>query len=54
MLKLDCTKDPFVFAVILDRVTDDVRGEAPQNLMFADDTVFCSEAGENVQIQLDR
>ena len=34
---------PFMFAIIMDTLTDDIRKEAPWNMMFADDVVLCCE-----------
>ena len=35
---------PFLFAVIMDRLTDEVRKEQPWTMLFADDIVICEEA----------
>ena len=32
------------FAMIMDRMTDDIREEAPWTMMFTDDIVICSES----------
>ena len=32
---------PFLFAIVMDRLTDEVRREAPWTMMFADDIVIC-------------
>ena len=40
---------PFVFAMMMDRMTDDIREEAPWTMMFADDIVICSESKERVE-----
>ena len=32
---------PFLFAVIMDRLTDKVRREPPWTMLFADDIVIC-------------
>ena len=37
---------PFVFAVVMDRLTDNMRREAPQKRMFADNIVLYSEKKE--------
>ncbi|XP_042890365.1 uncharacterized protein LOC122265229 [Penaeus japonicus] len=37
---------PFLFAVIMDKLTDGLRRAAPRSMMFADDTVLRSERGE--------
>ena len=35
---------PLLFAMVMDRPTDEVRQESPWIMMFADDTVICSES----------
>ena len=35
---------PFLFAMVMDRLTDEVRQEAPWTMMFADDIAICSES----------
>ena len=37
---------PFLFAVIMDSVMDEVRGEPPWTMLFADDIVICEETRE--------
>ena len=39
---------PFLFAVIMDRLTDELRREPPWTMLFADDIVICEETGEEV------
>ena len=34
---------PFLFAVIMDRLTDEVTREPPWMMLFADDIVICEE-----------
>ena len=34
---------PFLFAIVMDRLTDEARQEAPWTILFADDIVICSE-----------
>ncbi|KAI5108115.1 hypothetical protein C0J45_1709 [Silurus meridionalis] len=34
--------NPFLFAVVMDRLTDEVKQESPWTLMFADDIVICA------------
>ena len=34
---------PFLFAVIMDRLTNEVRRELPWTMLFADDIVICKE-----------
>ncbi|KAF7655639.1 hypothetical protein LDENG_00052670, partial [Lucifuga dentata] len=45
---------PFLFAVVMDRLTDEVRQESPWTMMFADDIVICSESREQVEENLER
>ena len=44
---------PFLFAVIMDRLTDEVRREPPWTMLFADDTVICEEIREEVERRLE-
>ena len=43
---------PFLFAVIMDRLTDKPRREAPWTMLFADDIVICEETREEVERRL--
>ena len=45
---------PFFLAVVLDRLTDDVRREASQIMIFVDNNMLCSEARQDVKKQLGR
>ena len=44
---------PFLFAVIMDRLTDEVRREPPWMMLFADDIVICEETREDVESKLE-
>ena len=44
---------PFLFAIVIDRLTDTVREESPWTMMFADDIVICSENREEVEKKLE-
>ncbi|TRY54572.1 hypothetical protein DNTS_001573 [Danionella cerebrum] len=44
---------PFLFAMVMDRLTDEVRQESPWTMMFADDIVICSESREQVEENLE-
>ena len=44
---------PFLFALLMDRLTDEVRQESPWNMMFADDIVICGETKEDVEVSLE-
>ena len=45
---------PFLFAIVVDRLTDEVRQEAPWTMLFADDIVICSETKQQAEDNLDR
>ena len=45
---------PFLFAIIVDVLTKDVRKEAPWDMMFADDVVLCREDKEKLEVSLER
>ena len=44
---------PFLFAVIMDRLMDEVRREPPWTIVFADDIVICKETREEVEWRLE-
>ena len=44
---------PFLFAVIMDRLTDEVRREPPWTMLFADDIVICEEIRKEVEQRLE-
>ena len=44
---------PFLFAVIMDRLTDEVRREPLWTMLFADDIVICEETREEVERRLE-
>ena len=37
---------PFLFTMMMERLTDEVRQESPWTMMLADDIVICSESRE--------
>ena len=39
----------FLFAVIMDRLTDEVRREPPWTMLLADDIVICEETRQEVE-----
>ena len=43
---------PCLFAMLMDRMTDDIREESPWTMMLADDIVICSESKEQVEENL--
>ena len=44
---------PFLFAVIMDRLTDEVRREPPWTMLFADDIVICEKTREEAERRLE-
>ena len=44
---------PFLFAVIMDRLTDKVRRELPWTMLFADDIMICEETRGEVERRLE-
>ncbi|KAK3545436.1 hypothetical protein QTP70_007637, partial [Hemibagrus guttatus] len=45
---------PFLFAIVMDQLSQEVRQESPWTMMFADDIVICSESREQVEENLER
>ncbi|KAK3526794.1 hypothetical protein QTP70_033565 [Hemibagrus guttatus] len=45
---------PFLFAIVMDQLSEEVRQESPWTMMFADDTVICRESREQVEESLER
>ncbi|KAK3571161.1 hypothetical protein QTP86_003665 [Hemibagrus guttatus] len=45
---------PFLFAIVMDQLSEEVRQESPWTMMFADDMVICSESREQVEENLER
>ncbi|KAK3538426.1 hypothetical protein QTP86_001766 [Hemibagrus guttatus] len=45
---------PFLFAIVMDQLSEEVRQESPWTMMFADDIVICSESREQVAENLER
>lgn len=44
----------FLFAMVMDRLTDMIGQESPWTMMFEDDIVICSKSKEQVQERLER
>ncbi|KAK3544907.1 hypothetical protein QTP86_029244, partial [Hemibagrus guttatus] len=40
---------PFLFAMMMDQLSEEVKQESPWTMMFADDIVICSESREQVE-----
>ncbi|KAK3540863.1 hypothetical protein QTP86_002436 [Hemibagrus guttatus] len=45
---------PFLFAMVMDQLSEEVRQESPWTMMLADDIVICSESREQVEENLER
>ncbi|KAK3532867.1 hypothetical protein QTP70_001139 [Hemibagrus guttatus] len=45
---------PFLIAIEMDQLSEEVRQESPWTMMFADDIVICSESREQVEENLER
>ncbi|KAK3543486.1 hypothetical protein QTP70_023211, partial [Hemibagrus guttatus] len=45
---------PFLFAIVMDQLSEEVKQESPWTMMFADDIVICSENREQVEENLER
>ncbi|KAK3521020.1 hypothetical protein QTP86_018665, partial [Hemibagrus guttatus] len=43
----------FLFAIVMDQLSEEVRQESPWTMMFADDIVICSESREQVEENLE-
>ena len=43
---------PCLFAMVMDRMTDEIREEAPRTMMFADVIATCGESKEQVEEKL--
>ena len=39
---------PYLFAMVMGRMMNEIREEAPWTMMFADDSVICSESNPPV------
>ena len=44
---------PCLFAMVMDRMMDDIREEATWTMMFTDDNVICSESRDKVEEKVD-
>ncbi|KAK3532192.1 hypothetical protein QTP86_009297 [Hemibagrus guttatus] len=45
---------PFLFAIVMNQLSEEVRRESPWTMMFADENVICSESREQVEENLER
>ena len=44
--------NPFLFSVIMDMITNEVRRELPWTMLFADDIVICKETMEEAETKM--
>ena len=45
---------PFLFAIVMNRLTDGIRQETPLIMMFVDNNVICNESRQQVEANLKR
>jgi hypothetical protein len=45
---------PFLFAVLMDKLTEEIRQDSPWNMIFADDIVICERSGEQAEASLEK
>ena len=45
---------PFLFAIMMDSLTENIRKEAPWHMMFADDVVACAREKEVLELGLEQ
>ncbi|KAK3515364.1 hypothetical protein QTP70_018743 [Hemibagrus guttatus] len=45
---------PFLFLMVMEQLSEEVRQASPCTMMFADDIVICSESREQVEENLER
>ena len=48
-LHQESTLSPFLFAAIMERLTDEVRREPPWTMLFTDGIVICKKTREEVE-----
>ena len=53
IVKVGPHQGSFLFAVIMDRLTNKVRREPPWTMLFADDIVICKETREEVEPRIE-
>ena len=45
---------PFLFAIVMDSLTENTRKEAPWQMMFADDVVLCARKKDVMELELEQ
>ena len=43
----------FLFAIMMDSLTENIRKEAPRQMMFADDVVLCPREKDVLELKLE-
>ena len=52
-LHQDSALRPFLFAIIIDRLTEDIRKDAPWDMLFADNIVLCRQNHRELEEDLE-
>ena len=52
-LHQDSSLSPFLFAIIIDRLTEDIKKDAPWDMLFADDIVLCRQNHREIEEDLE-
>ncbi len=45
---------PFLFAIMIDSLTENIRKETPWQMMFADDVVLCARKKDMLELELEQ
>ena len=45
---------PFLFAIMMDSLTENIRKQAPWKMMFADDVVLCAREKDELELELEQ
>ena len=51
---LRTASNPFLFAIMMDSLTENIRKEAPWQMMFADDVVLCAREKYVLELELEQ
>ena len=52
-VKVGSALSPCLFAMVMDRMMDDIREEAPWTMMFADENVICGKSKGRVEEKME-
>ena len=53
-LQQESALSPFLFAIMMDSLTENIRKEAPRQMMFADDVVLCAREKDVLELELEQ